>query len=80
MSQNLCSLNILAFLFHTVQEFEDENYVKIRSIIGTRKEFFQTLNLLTTLFAFKDFDRLIEFILIKRTNSKNINMGEYIVL
>jgi hypothetical protein len=79
LSQNICSLNILAFLFHTVQEFSDENYIKVRVVVGTRKEFFQTLNMLTTMFTLKSFDKLIEFILVKRTTSKNIDMGEYIV-
>ncbi|MEA2019407.1 MAG: transposase [Campylobacterota bacterium] len=79
LSQNICSLNILAFLFHTVQEFEDKNYIEVRTLIGTRKEFFQTLNMLTTMFTIKNFDKMIEFILVKRTNSKNIDTGEYIM-
>ena len=79
LSQNICSLNILAFLFHTVQEFSDESYIELRSLIGTRKFFFETLNVLTTMFVFKNFDKLIEFILKKRTNIKNIDMKEYLV-
>jgi len=81
LSQNICTLNILAFLFHTVQEFEDKNYIKVRAIIGTRKEFFQTLNMLTTIFVLKSFDKMIEFIIIQRTNGKKAdNMGDYIVM
>jgi len=80
LSQNICSLNILAFLFHTVQEFEDENYIEARAIIGTRKEFFQTLNMLTTMFVFKSFDKILEFVIIQRTNGKKINsMEDYVV-
>jgi len=78
LSQNICSLNILAFLFHTVQEFSDENYIQLRSIIATRKHFFETLNVLTTMFTFKNFDKLIKFILLKRKN-QNIDMKEYLM-
>ena len=82
LSQNICSLNILAFLFHTVQEFEDKDYIEeAHTIIGTRKEFFQTLNMLTTMFAMKSFDKMIEFIIIQRTNGKKVNnLGDYIML
>jgi hypothetical protein len=81
LSQNICSLNILAFLFHTVQEFEDENYIEARAIIGARREFFQTLNMLTTMFVLKSFDKMLEFIIIQRTNGKKVdNMGDYIVM
>ena len=81
LSQNICSLNILSFLFHTVQEFEDENYIEARRIIGSRKDFFQTLNMLTTMFTLVNFDKMIEFIVIQRTNGKKVeNMGDYIML
>ena len=71
----------MAFLFHTVQEFEDKNYIEVRSIVGTRKEFFQTLNMLTTMFTLVNFDKMIEFIVIQRTNGKKVeNMGDYIML
>ncbi|MCK5294443.1 MAG: ISNCY family transposase, partial [Arcobacteraceae bacterium] len=79
LSQNICSLNILAFLFHTVQEFEDKQYIELRSMIGTRKEFFNTLNVLTTMFIFKNFDKLIEFILSKRKR-ENIDIKEFIMI
>jgi len=81
LSQNICSLNILAFLFHTVQEFEDKNYIEVRTIVGTRKEFFQTLNMLTTMFVLKNFDKMLEFIIIQRTNGKKVdNMRDYILM
>ena len=81
LSQNICSLNILAFLFHTVQGFEDKNHIKARALIGTRREFFQTLNMLTTMFVLKSFDKMLEFIIIQRANGKKMNnMGDYIVL
>jgi hypothetical protein len=71
-------LNILAFLFHTVQEFEDKNYIELRSIIGTRKEFFNNSDILTTMFVFKNYDMLIGFILSKRRREE-IRMRDYIM-
>ena len=62
LAQNLCSLNILAFLFHTIQELYDEAYSNLRSDIGSRKSFFEAINVLTTMFTFKSFDKLIDFI------------------
>ena len=79
LSQNICSLNILSFLFHTIQEFVDKQYVELRKVIGTRKEFFGSLNFITTLFIVKDFDKMIEFTLFKRTNRK-IELKDYIVM
>ena len=80
LSQNICSLNILAFLFHTVQEFEDKNYIEVRAIVGTRREFFQTLNMLTTMFAMRNFDKMLEFIIIQRTDGMKVDdVGDYIV-
>ena len=66
LAQNLCSLNILAFLFHTIQELYDESYIELRSDIGSRKSFFEAMNVLTTMFTFKSFDKLIEFIFLSR--------------
>ncbi len=80
LSQNLCSLNVLAFLFHTIQEFDDENYIKLREKIGTRKEFFQSIVSLTTMFVVKDFDRMIEFILLSRIGEDRVDVGEYLEL
>ena len=63
------------------QEFEEKNYIEARAIIGTRREFFQTLNMLTTMFILKSFDRMLEFIIIQRTNGKKVdNMRDYIVM
>ena len=81
LSQNICSLNILAFLFHTVQGFEDKNHIKAHALIGTRREFFQTLNMLTTMFVLKSFDKMLEFIIVQRTNGRKADkIGDYIVM
>ena len=79
LSKTLCSLNILAFLFHTVQELEDDLYCELRENIGTREEFFTGINFLTTLFNFKSFNKLMEFILISRKTEENVDMKGYIM-
>jgi hypothetical protein len=70
----LVTLNLLAFLFHTVLEFVDEKYRKARKQIGTRKRFFQDLRALTTYLVFDNWQHLFSFMLeefepIKITNS-----------
>ena len=79
LSQNLCSLNILAFLFHTIQEFSDEQYIELRSILNTREEFFQYLNMLTTLFNFKSFSKMIEWTILSCQTKENIDMDPYVI-
>jgi len=79
LSQTLCTLNILAFLFHTVQELFDDLYVEVRDEMGTREEFFVAINILTTMFNFKSFDKLLEFILISRQSEDNIDMEPYVM-
>jgi hypothetical protein len=79
LSKTLCSLNILAFLFHTVQELDDDLYMKLRENIGTREEFFTGINFLTTLFNFKSLNKLMEFILISRQTEENVDMKGYVV-
>ena len=79
LSKTLCSLNILSFLFHTVQELEDELYVELRDEIGSREKFFSGINLLTTMFNFKSFNSMIEFILRSRQSNENIDMEPYVM-
>ena len=80
LAQNLCSLNILAFLFHTIQELYDESYSQLRVDIGSRKSFFETMNVLTSMFTFKSFDKLIEFILLSRRAEEQVNLDDFMVL
>ena len=77
LSQTLCTLNILGFLFHTVQDLEDETYIELRKNIGTREEFFTGINFLTSMFRFKSFDKMIEFILLSRQTDENIDMEPF---
>jgi hypothetical protein len=59
----LLTLNLLAFLFHTVLHLVDLQYQQIRSLLGTRKRFFNDLRALTTYFIFDSWRHLISFML-----------------
>jgi hypothetical protein len=78
LSQTLCSLNILAFLFHTVQDLTDELYQNLREEMGTREEFFTAISFLSTMFTFKSFDKMLEYILISRRSDENISLEGYV--
>jgi hypothetical protein len=57
----LLSLNLLAFLFHTVLDLVDERYQKIRLMLGRRKTFFHHLDALTWYMVFDSWDQLFDF-------------------
>ncbi len=57
----LLSLNLLAFLFHTVLDLVDEQYRAIRQALGTRRRFFQDLEALLRYFQFGDWDEVLAF-------------------
>jgi hypothetical protein len=59
----LVTLNLLAFLFHTVLQLVDDQYQLVRQQIGTRKRFFQDLRALTTYFVFDNWLHLFSFML-----------------
>ncbi len=57
----LLSLNMLAFLFHTVLDLVDEQYRAIRQTLGTRRRFFQDLDALLVYFQFESWDAMLSF-------------------
>ena len=59
----LLTLNLLAFLFHTVLHLVDQSYQQVRLLLGTRKRFFNDLRTLTTYFVFDSWRHLISFML-----------------
>lgn len=59
----LAALNILAFLYHTFLSFTDENYRLIRSVLPTRKTFFDDLRALTRYMLFAGWDALMHFMM-----------------
>jgi hypothetical protein len=63
LAASLLSLNLLAFLFHTVLHLTDHPYQQIRQKRGTRKGFFQDIVSLTKYFLFESWQSLIDFML-----------------
>lgn len=63
LAPGLLTLNLLAFLFHTVLELTDLAYQKIRKKRGTRKGFFQDIVSLTQYFRFESWQSMIDFML-----------------
>jgi hypothetical protein len=59
----LAALNILAFLYHTFLSFTDQNYRLIRSVLPTRKTFFDDLRALTRYTLFAHWDALMDFMM-----------------
>jgi hypothetical protein len=59
----LLTINLLAFLFHTVLQLTDLAYQQIRHKRGTRKGFFQDILSLTKYLLFESWPSLIDFML-----------------
>ncbi len=57
----LLSLNLLAFLFHTVLDLTDDQYRAIRQKLATRRTFFQDLETLLRYFPFESWEALFSF-------------------
>jgi hypothetical protein len=61
LASTLLSLNLLAFLFHTVLDLVDDQYRAIRAALRTRRTFFQDLETLLRYFPFDDWPALWTF-------------------
>lgn len=59
LSTLLPTLNLLAFLFHTVLGISDSKYQLIRQKLPTRKTFFDDIRALTRYFCFENWDSLL---------------------
>lgn len=57
----LLSLNLLAFLFHTVLDLIDQQYRAIRQALGARRTFFQDLETLLRYVPFDDWAAVLAF-------------------
>ncbi len=57
----LASLNMLAFLIHTIQEMLEPAYQRLRRALGARKTFFNDLRALTRYMVFDSWDDLFSF-------------------
>lgn len=57
----LATLNILAFLLHTVQELLTPAYQRLRQALGARKTFFNDLRAITRYIVFDSWEALFQF-------------------
>ena len=63
LSAVLLSLNLLAFLFHTLLEISDQQYAVLRKKLAVRKTFFRDIEALTRYMFFDSWDGLLLFML-----------------
>ncbi|MGH8057722.1 MAG: ISNCY family transposase, partial [Candidatus Entotheonellia bacterium] len=59
----LPTLNLLAFLFHTVLGWADQKYRLVRQVLAARQTFFQDLQALTRDLLFESGNHLLDFML-----------------
>jgi len=63
LSSFLLTLNLLAFLFHTILGLVDEKYLLLRKTLSARKTFFNDIRALMRYILFKNWDHLIDFMI-----------------
>ena len=63
LSSTLATLNSLAFAFHTLLGFLDENYRFLRKKLPTRATFFDDIRALTRYLCFQNWEQLLDFMI-----------------
>ena len=63
LSATMLSLNLLAFLFHTVLEWSDERYALLRQVLARRQTFFEDIRALTRYMVFESWHHLMDFMI-----------------
>ncbi len=63
LSAVMLSLNLLAFLFHTVLEWSDDKYALLRQVLAKRQTFFEDIRALTRYMVFDSWDHLLDFMI-----------------
>ncbi len=63
LSSLLLTLNLLAFLFHTVLEFTDKKYRLLRKHLPRRMTFFEHARTLTSYLFFVNWQDLMDFMI-----------------
>ena len=61
LAATLLSLNLLAFLFHTVLEWSDAPYALVRQKLVRRQTFFDDIRTLTRYMVFESWSHLMAF-------------------
>jgi hypothetical protein len=63
LSAFMLSLNLLAFLFHTVLGWSDDKYALLRRVLARRQTFFEDIRALTRYMVFDSWDHLMDFMI-----------------
>jgi len=63
LAATMLSLNLLAFLFHTVLEWSDERYALLRQVLSRRQTFFEDIRALTRYMVFESWHHLMDFMI-----------------
>jgi len=63
LSAFMLSLNLLAFLFHTVLEWSDDKYALLRQVLARRQTFFNDIQALTRYMIFDHWEQLMDFMI-----------------
>jgi len=63
LAKVLATMNLLAFLFHTLLEFMNEKYQLLRKVFGARKTFFNHIRTLLVFHPYKSFASLMDFMI-----------------
>lgn len=59
----MLSLNLIAFLFHTVLAWSDDKYALIRQVLARRQTFFDDIRALTRYMVFESWHHLMDFMI-----------------
>ena len=63
LAATMLSLNLLAFLFHTVLEWSDASYALLRQVLVRRQTFFEDMRALTHYMVFESWQHLMDFMI-----------------
>ena len=63
LAATMLSLNLLAFLFHTVLGWSDESYALLRQVLVRRQTFFEDMRALTHYMVFESWQHLMDFMI-----------------
>ena len=65
LATTLLTLNLLAFLPHTIAQVADELYQQIRQALGPRRTFFNDVRALMRYLIFSDWQALLQFMFVQ---------------
>lgn len=73
----LATMNILAFLFHTMLEFMNGKYKLLRKVIGARVRLFNDIRTLLSYHCYKSFNNLLDFMIVGLKKPHNLEDLRY---